>query len=364
MKGTFVAIALALCGTASAKPLPAGMKIAVVKGQVKVSQGGATVPLFDDLRYPVTKVVSSKLSDDGKSLEVQIDACDDMFSDSTGPHVVELAPVQARLENAIGMGFHMKKKYADAIKHFTAAVAASAEPVYVTNLLSAQAMGGKLEDADQTLATYGKKLAPWIAWRLAVDSDLKALVGRPSAKLGDKPGKATSKLDKEIAVSPLGFAATEVSSDAGFENGPGGDYSTDIVFIELATSNEVLRLPAETYCDDSGMDGSTPKQIKQCKQKHAAAAVKTRKVADAVLATLGFEVAKNAHRDPKSDEAIKTPEGKAFDLGKVQDADEALSDAWDLWFVPKFTVYEIRHKIVSDCSGTGDLHMTLEARAR
>jgi hypothetical protein len=222
MRATIVAILLMLGGTAAAKPLPAGMKIALAKGQVKVSQGGATVPLFDGLRYSVTKIVKAELAADGKSLEVTLDACEDMMGDSEGPHVIPLAPVQAKLENALGMSFHMKKKYADAITHFTAAVAADPKPVYVTNLLSAQAMGDKLDDADKTLATYGNKLAPWIVWRLGVDSDLKKLVSRPSAKLGtEKPGKATSRLAKDLAVSPLGYAATEVSADADYE-GMGG----------------------------------------------------------------------------------------------------------------------------------------------
>jgi hypothetical protein len=272
--------------------------------------------------------------------------------------------VQARLENAIGMSFHTKKKYADAITHFTAALAADPKPVYVTNLLSAQAMGDKLDDADKTLATWGKKLAPWIVWRLAVDSDLKKLVGRPSTKLGpDKPGKATSKLGEDIAVSLLGYVAAEVSADSDFE-GMGGNYTTDLVIIDVATSDELLRLPTETHCDEMGVDGSTPAQIKKCKKAMAAAAVKTRKVADAVLAQLGFEVVKGAVRDPKGGDPIKTPEGQAFDVNKATEKDDELDGAWQLWFVPKLTVYELRAKIVRDCSGSGDLHMTLAARPR
>jgi hypothetical protein len=358
MGRTIVAILLALCAAAHAKPLPKGMKVSLVGDVVKVSQGGASVPLFEDLRYPVTKVVKAELTADGKSIEVQIDACDNMWGDSETPRQAPLAHVQARLENALGMSFHTKKKYADAIAHFNAAIAADPQPVYVTNLLSAQAMSGKLDDADKTLAAWGKKHAPWIVWRLAVDPELKKLVGRPSAKLAtDKPGKALSSLDKKLAVSPLGFAATETTADSPYEGTP-GEYSTDVVFVDLATGSEVLRLPAETYCDESGMDGSTPAQLKKCQKKAKAAAVKTRKVIDAVLAQLGFEEAKNAYRDPKTSDPIKTPEGKTFTV-----PDDA-GDVWAIWFLPKHTVYELREKIMSDCVGGGELHMSLDAKPR
>jgi hypothetical protein len=314
------------------------------------------VPLFDDLRYPVKKVTKAALTDDGKSLEVQIDACDNMFGDADQPAVVPLAPVTARLENALGMASHVKKKYADAITHFAAAVATDPKPVYVTNLLSAQAMSDKLDDADKTLATWGKKLAPWIAWRLAVDSDLKKLAGRPSTKLGpDKVGKAT-KLDGDIAFSPLGFAATEVVGDSGYED-MGGPTSYELVIVELASGKEVLRLPTETVCDESGQY-ETPAETKKCKKREAAAGAKNRKVTDALLATLGFENVKDAARDPRGDGPIKTPEGKAFTMP------DDVDDVWNLWFVPKYTVFEIRHKLVSDCAGTGDLHMEVTARPR
>jgi hypothetical protein len=357
MRSMIVAILLGLSAVAVAKPLPAGMKIAVAKQQVMVSQGGATVPLFADVRYPVTKVVKAELSDDGASLKVLLDACENLMNDADEGREVPLAEVQARLENAIGMSFHLKKKYADAITHFTAAVAADPRPVYVTNLLSAQARAGKLDDADKTLATWGKKLAPWIVWRLAVDADLKKLAGRPSAKLAaDKPGKATSKLAGNIALSPLGFAAAEVVADMGFEGGPGGPTSYELVVVELSSGNEVLRLPTETVCDESGFESAA--ETKKCKKREAAAAAKNRKVVDPILATLGFETAKDAAREAHGDDEIKTPEGKAFtvpdDLGYIE----------NLWLVPKLAIYSIRKKLVTDCSGTGELHMVLTAKPR
>ena len=155
------AVLAILAAAAAAKPLPAGMKVVVVKNRPMVTQGGFTVPLFDGEEEGVGDTAKASLSDDGKTLHVIWDRCG-TGDDGSGGYEVPFAHVTARLENYAGMAAHLKKKYADAIAHFTTAVNDNPdEPMFATNLLSAQSMAGKLDDADQTLATYGPKNPAW-----------------------------------------------------------------------------------------------------------------------------------------------------------------------------------------------------------
>jgi hypothetical protein len=195
---------------AMAKPLPKGLTISVVKEHVVASRDGETVPL---LAYdaPVDKLAKAELDDSGETLVLALSVCNGGFESVDQPARIPLAKVQAKLENMLGMRAHLKNRYGDAIPHFASAAKLDPDaPVYATNLLSAQSMGGKLDDADRTIATYASRNRPWFAWRLAVDSDLAALAGRASTNLGPgKAGKATSNLGRAIAYSPLGLAATE-----------------------------------------------------------------------------------------------------------------------------------------------------------
>src|SRR5215467_3840459 len=159
-------LVVALCGVASAKPLPPGLKVTLTKKAVVVSRDGVSVPLMPG---EFGKLVSAELSADGKSIVVKAKCADE----DDPPDEIALATVEAQLDNMVGMSFHNKKSYDEAIKRFT--IAAQKDPataMYATNLLSAQSMSGKLDDADKTIATLGKRNPAWFAWRLAVDPEL------------------------------------------------------------------------------------------------------------------------------------------------------------------------------------------------
>ena len=344
-------IVLLLSATAIAKPLPKGMKIAVDGDHVMLAQNGVTIRLPIHQNH-VTKLTKAELSDDGKSIVVEVEDC----IEEGGEVTIALAPVQAQIENITGMGFHTKKKYADAITHFTAAVAADPDnALYVTNLLSAQAMSNKLTDADDTLAKYGKKFAPWIAWRLDVDPELKSLVGRASAKLdAPKKGKATSKLEDKIAYSPLGFAATEVMTDIDV-HGMGGGANYELAIVSLATGKEVLRLPTESTCSVDPMSGEP--DDKACAKREKVRAAKQRKVADDLLARLGFDPLAD---DLSSDDDITAKDGRAYHGGDPPTLTHGKKTVTfhprfgihSAAFVPGALVYVVEDRTVHDCSGS------------
>jgi len=232
-----VTMVLVLAGTAAAKPLPANMKVTLKKGTPTISIDGTSVTLYDGYSQPAA--ISAELSDDGKAIVLKMDTCGMGLEFDEEGTSVPLSVIEARIDNAKGMKLHVKKKYADAAKLFASAVTKDpTEPLYATNLLSAQAMGAMLDDADKTLAA-GKKHVGWFAWRLGVDPELKALKGRPSTApfIATKPGTAKVKqlLADVVAVSPLGVAAVRTYTI---------DHSSSYVsFVELSTGAESLRLP-------------------------------------------------------------------------------------------------------------------------
>jgi hypothetical protein len=366
MRVVLVACVVLVPSLAAAKPLPAGMKVALVKQKLMVSRDGVSVPLVDTV-LPIDKLKGAQLSEDGKDILVTYESCGGMGGDDGDePVPISLAHTEARIENVLGMGFHNKKQYAEAIKHFTIAAAKdTATPLYATNLLSAQSMSGKLDDADKTIATYGKTQVPWFAWRLAVDPELKALRTRPSAKLGPaKRGTATSKLDGKIAYSPLGLAASEVAINI-YDGIPSGGGEYELAIVDVATGVELLRLPTEIACDldpESVMnadDKKPPKYAdKNCPKREAARTAAKRKVADAVLADLGFDVVANAYVDIHDKDAVTAPDGRKLVLGDkpklvagrmTKDVD--VSEAWAVGFVPKGLVIVNREgKHMTSCA--------------
>ena len=333
-----------LCASnlATAKPLPDGMKVALVKNKVIVSKGGVSVPI-EDGKLPTEKLDSAELSADGKSIVVKRSRCGGMFDDgSEDGETFPLAAIEAKLENALGMQLHVKKKYVDAIAHFS--VAAQKDPataVYATNLLSAQSMGKLFDDADKTIATYGKAQLPWFAWRLAVDPELKALKGRPSTKLGPaKAGTAKGSLSGKLAFSPLGLVATEVTSNIyDGEPDPNAKDQTAFIVADAVTGKELLRLPS------------------------------SRKVSDPILATLGFDVVDklgSLHDDKPitskdGRKLVKEPKLQVVTAGKTIDIDAG--DGWDVGFIPKALVVIAREKTSEDCSGEGPRNFHIEVTA-
>ena len=236
-------------GLAIAKPLPPGLKISVKDMYLVATLNGTTVPLLDsrvDMRagQTYTTVTSATISDDGKTLSVIGDAC----VDADVPLTMPLARVQARIDNDLGMALHLKQKYGDAIPHFAAAVQGDPDlPLFATNLLSAQSMGGKLDDADRTIATYAPKNLAWFAWRLAVDSDLKNVRDRPSVKaIVSKSSKLDANtMGDNIAVSLLGLVAVRERILAGWHS----DY--------VSNSPSTIRRPASCCCAFPGSRSTT-----------------------------------------------------------------------------------------------------------
>jgi len=351
---------------ATAKPLPAGYKVSLVKKQVMITHDGVSVLLINGV---FGKLAGAELSDDGKTIVVKAQCTDEQPE----PEEVELAEVDAQIENMIGMSFHTKKKYDDAIKHFTlAAQKAPGTPLYATNLLSAQSMGGKLDDADKTIATYGKKNVAWFAWRLAVDPDLKALKGRPGAKLdAPKRGTATSKLDGKIAYSPLGLVASEVSINM-WDGIPDGSGESELEIVDIATGKELLHLPTAKTCgyDPETIMSDRPMYAdKACPSKEAAKAAANRKIADSILAQLGFDVVPNAYFEARGKDAVAAPDGRKVSVtddklivGKTT-KDLTVGEIWAVGFVPKGVAIVSRTKHVGRCEADGPRSFYLTAVA-
>jgi hypothetical protein len=346
MKHLTIAL-LCVSTVASAKPLPDGMKVTLVKKRLMVSKDGLSVPL-EDSKLPNDKLISAELSADGKTIVVKRARCDGMFDSSEDGDTFPLAAAEARLENTAGMKLHTKKKYAEAAKHFAiAAQKDPATPLYATNLLSAQAMGKMFDDADKTIATYGKSQIPWFAWRLAVDPELKALKGRPAAKLGPAArGKAKGSLRDKLAYSPLGLVATEVLVGLYDGDGDPGPLPSDLVIAAIGSDAELLRLST------SGKAG--------------------RKAADALLAELGFDLVPGGLTNVLGGDTVTAADGRKLVEGsKVvmpKGATIDLSDKIDMRvvdaaFVPKAVVLVQSDKQLEECDGMGSYRFWLTAVA-
>jgi hypothetical protein len=313
MRTTILSVsALAILGAvAAAKPLPTGMKVTVVKQRPMVKQGAFTVPLLDDEEQGQGDTIKASLSDDGKTIHAIWDRCGMGGDDDSNGFEVPLAHVTARLENYAGMAAHLKKKYADAIPHFTNAVAANPdEPMFQTNLLSAQSMSGKLDDADKTIATWGPKNRAWFVWRLAADKELAAVKDRPSAKAlrAATPGKlTTSALGEGAAIAGDLVAVLAIQANGG----PGAPDESDLVVFDAAAGKQLLRIPVvamQDACTDDAEESMLPK----CTAKQRASTAAHTRDADAVLAQLGFALAPKARVSLTSDTngVVTAPDGK------------------------------------------------------
>jgi hypothetical protein len=354
-----IAVLAAVPTLAVAKPLPQDMK-AIVKGRkALIESRGVTVPVADrDFALRGDDVKKIELSDDGKSVVVTYKPC--MGDDETLS--MPLASVAARIENSLGMLVHVKKKYDEAIAHFT--LAASMDPdtaLFATNLLSAQSMAGKLDEADRAIDTYGPKNPAWLAWRLAVDPELKNIKARPkalAATKGAKRGHARAKqLFDVVAYSPLGggLAATAV-----YES---GDMLAQHSFVvtSVATGRELLRLPFDEACVEAP---DAPPDMK-CDKKALAANARNAKQIDELLATLGFEP---AGKWQEAGETTKSPDGTIVvelkDKLRVTRGKASRDYEPVMWyrvaFVPNGMAMYVKHG--NTCGGTGLPH-TLETVA-
>ncbi|MFN0247540.1 MAG: hypothetical protein ACKV2T_11690 [Kofleriaceae bacterium] len=351
-----IALAIMLADIADAKPLPAGLEIKLVKGKIIAKRGTTTVSLGS-----TPKLLGAELSADGKNIVIKRPGDIDAGEDPEVEETLALAGVEARLANATGMAFQVKKKHADAVGPFTLAVQHDPQPIYITNLLSALGMGKQLDEADKVIAAHGKRIAPWLAWRLAVDKELAALVDRPGTKaLFPGGGKATSALrDKEhVAYSAAGFAAVEVYT--GLTMGMPGESTRALAIVNLTTGEEVLRLDTDTTC------------APPCKQsKYNAANKKRRTIADNVLARLGFQI----NAEPLVDTQVRdapttakdgrklTEDGAAIVVGKKQFPIPQELEVREIAFVPKAVVLVHKVQTSTNMDGTGTWEMEVTAIA-
>jgi hypothetical protein len=294
---------------ATAKPLPKGMKVTIKDQKLYVTASGVTV-LMQDAEAAAARTYdalqSAELSDAGDSIIVKAQGCAGSDDDGTE---ISLAAVEARIENALGMQLHTRKKFTEAIPHFAAAVTKDPDgPVYGTNLLSAQAMAKQLDDADKILAAHGPRHRAWYAWRLAVDPELASLRGRPSAKalVAAKPSTLTWKrLGGSVAVSPLGLAAM---SEWSFFGGPGAPGGSELVIYEPVQNKVMLRLPVVALEDACG-DGP-PEMVTPCTKQMLAHTAEHTRAASLVLAALGFETRPGVALESTDGEAYASKDGK------------------------------------------------------
>jgi hypothetical protein len=364
MRKTLVACVIAIAaGSAIAKPLPKGWRVFAKDGKLYVERDKVVLPIVDpevSERAMFGELKSAKLSDDGTKLVLDVGTC----TGGDEPTEIAVADVEARFENASGMQVHVKKKYADAIAHFTTAAQKDPlHPVYATNLLSAQSMAQKLDDADKTLATYGPKHVVWFAWRLAVDPELANVAGRASAKalVADKPSKLTfDALGDDVAVSPRGFVAAREWSGFG---GPGAIDETHLVIYELATSSIVLRLPVVAACLTQKPAPDQPVMGEVCTKQELARIAAQKKEADRLLAILGFEKRKTTWTDPKegADKYTSPDKSTTIDIstakvarGKITrnlPADTFMAKLLRIGFAGDHVAFKFRESGYAGCSG-------------
>ncbi len=359
MRTLLVASVLLAGHVAAAGPLPKGLKVFVKDQRLTVSRDGVTLPMVDPAVQDAKgfgAVKGAQLSADGKTILVDVETC----SGDEDPFEVSIASIDARFANRRGMQLHQKKKFADAIPHFVAAVEADRDqPVYATNLLSAQAMARRLDDADKTLTTYGPAHRGWFAWRLAVDPELASMVIRPAARalVASAPTKLTYKgLGDSIAISPRGLVAV---SEWTFYGGPGAPGGSDLALYDLASGREELRLPIVAVADacyeksDGMVDGPT------CTAKNRARTAARVRDADRVLMILGFAKQATAWVDVGPGKVVAPDKKTTVDLdagtitrGVVKIAIKGDGDQpQKIGFASDVVVLQFRQTGVSHCDG-------------
>jgi len=344
---TLAAVVVA-AAPAAAKPLPKEIKSVIKNDAPFIEWRGVTVPLGDrDWKTLNDKVKKVELSDDGTSIVVTFMPC---MLDDEDTLVVPLARIEAHVENNLGMQVHVKKKYDDAIAHFAIAAARDPEtPVFATNLLSAQSMANKLDDADKTIDAYGAKNPAWFAWRLAVDPELANVKARPRAlaiATAKKRGRAKLvDLNEEVVYSPLAGGLV----GATIYDGGGMIAAASFAISDLATGRQLLRLPLSEACTE-GAESPFP-----CDKKALAANARNAKIVAELIAALGFD-----RVGAKWIDFSEASEKHAAKLAKAKiDANEP---PYKVAFVPGGVALYVRHG--NNCMGEGLPHTLGAAAAR
>ncbi len=287
-----------LCGSAVAKPLPAGMKIVTKLGRPYVQQGAITVALRDDDLADYEKIHKAELAVDGKTIVVTATRCrGTLASDITE---VPVAKIEARLANAQGLLARAKKKYQEAIAKFTVATQKDPENAgYATNLLAAHLRAKKLDVAGQTLAVHGRRNPAWFAWQLAVDSELAAARGHKRAADLVAPTAGTASVrkigERDLALSPLGGGMAAMRT---FAIGSPGTMELDVV--SLVNGRLLARFPLITLEDACDETSEHP-----CDEAAQVRIGERVKVIDGLLASLGFALRSNAFVDVRNGDPVK-----------------------------------------------------------
>jgi hypothetical protein len=285
----------------AAKPLPKGMKVEAVGGDVVVKQGAISIGLRDDGVRDYDKVTKAELTADGKTLEVTTERCGGTVTDDV--QQISLAKVQARLDNAVGLAALAKKQYPAAQKSFASALKKDPETLaYASNLLAAQLLGKKPALAGQTLAMYGKTNPAWFGWQLAVDPNL---AGATSLKIAGElliaptPGTATVGAlgMRDIATSPLGGGMAALRTTSSSRDGAAS--AIDIDIVSLATGKLLARLPVQAPADACTDDAAHP-----CSDAVQQAIAARTKVVDNLLAAQGFRIVAKALVDVRNGDPV------------------------------------------------------------
>lgn len=360
MRTMVVVLGIAVAGGAHAapkpakpKPLPRGMKIVTKDGRPYVQQGALTVPLRDDGAADYEKIAKAELAADGKTVEVTAVRCNGEATDDVTK--VSLATLQARLDNAAGLAAHGKKQYGIAIAKFGSAVQKDATtPAYATNLLAAQLLGKKTALANQTLAVHGRRNPAWFAWRIAVDADLAAAKTLKGARdLGaPKPGTATVATlgEHDLATTTLGGGMAAVRTQATAAAAP---TTSDIDIVSLTSGALLARLPL--IAADDACDATTAHPCDDAAQ--ARIAERTR-LADTLLASLGFEITAKAlidvrNGDPVSRDGVSVElhdDHVTADKGGDERTLHLDGSAWSIAFTPKALVVRMYRRNVVGCN--------------
>lgn len=351
MRTMLVAIGLVIAGAANAKPLPPGMKVILKLGRPYIQQGGVTVALRDDDLADYEKVVKAELAADGKTLQVTAARCGGTLPDDQVS--VPLAQVQARIDNALGLVAHGKKKYADAIKKLSSAVAKDPEtPAYATNLLAAQLLGKKTVQAAQTIAVHGKRNPVWFGWRMVVDPDLNSAQALKSAQglLANTAGLASvAKLGgADIAISDLagGIAALRTLS-------VGSPGTSEIDFVSLTSGKLLARIPLVTIEDACDETADHP-----CDDAAKARITERVKLVNALFASQGFQITANAFVDVRNGDPM-TKDGVHVEIsddklsatrGDAGASLEVHGSVWSVAVLPKAVVAKVNRRNIYACN--------------
>jgi hypothetical protein len=201
----------------------------------------------------------------------------------------------------------------------------------------------------------GAKNPVWFAWQLATDPQLAAIKDnkRVKALYTATPGTATlAKLgerDLALADGGGGMAAFRTSS-----TGPGSPGTSELEVVSLATGRLLARLPLITLEDACDETEQSP-----CSDTTAAKIADRRKLADQLLASLGFTIQTGALIDVRNGDPVHK-DGLTIEFSDdavtvtTKSGDEKTlpldgASAWAVAITPKAVVVKLNRRHLSSC---------------